>query len=117
MVSVYIPNAGEGLKRLSYRTAEWDLDFREFLESLRKKKNVVIAGDMNVAHSEIDISNPKANKRSAGFTIEERNEFTKLLDIGWIDTFRNKYPNNVFIHNVLGEILLLVCPIQGQRTE
>lgn len=95
MVSAYIPNAGEGLKRLSYRTNEWDYDFREFLQNLRNKKNVILGGDMNVAHFEIDISNPKGNKKSAGFTLEERNEFTKLLDLGWIDTFRAKYPDKV----------------------
>lgn len=97
LVSVYTPNSGVGLlKRLDYRVKEWDVDFRNYIDTLRKQKNVIIAGDLNVAHQEIDIHDPKGNLRSSGFTIEERNEFTKLLYSGYIDTFRLKHPTEVY---------------------
>ena len=120
LISVYIPNAGEGLKRLSYRTQEWDVDFRGYLENLRAKKNVIMCGDLNVAHHEIDISNPKGNKKSAGFTLEERNEFTKLLELGYIDSFRSKYPDKVyyiFYKNSVNILIGLQDLMLGLRTK
>ena len=91
-----MPNAGQKLDRLSYRTLEWDSDFRNYLKDLEKnKKSVILCGDLNVAHQEIDIFNPKGNKRSAGFTDEERNEFTNLLKMGFVDSFRKLYPNKI----------------------
>lgn len=89
LVATYIPNAGEGLKRLDYRVKEWDIDFQNYLESLKLLgKGVIWAGDTNVAHKEIDIHNPKGNLKSAGFTVEERNSFSTFLDMGWVDTYR-----------------------------
>lgn len=72
LVSCYVPNAGQGLKRLSYRVKEWDVDFQKFLNELKKKKPTILCGDLNVAHHEIDIAKPKGNEKSAGFTKEER---------------------------------------------
>lgn len=95
LISCYVPNAGQKLVRLDYRTQKWDPAFRNYLNELNKKKHVIWCGDLNVAHHEIDISNPKGNLRSAGFTIEERNEFTKLLDMGFVDTFRKLYPKEI----------------------
>lgn len=92
IVACYVPNAGDKLVGLGYRTEEWDPDFRNYLNELRKKKNVVLCGDLNCAHHEIDIHRPKGNERSAGFTIEERNSFTQLLDSGFVDTFRHFNP-------------------------
>jgi len=85
------------LKRLEYRTKEWDPDFRNYTHNLVKTENkpVIIAGDLNCAHNEIDIANPSVHERTAGFTREEREEFTKLLNEEFIDTFRYKYPNKV----------------------
>lgn len=80
---------------MSYRTKEWDIDFRAFLNELKKKKPTILTGDLNVAHQDIDIFNPKGNKRSAGFTAEEKAEFTKLLEDGWVDTFRQLHPETV----------------------
>ena len=91
-VCVYVPNSGEELKRLSYRM-EWDDDFRAYLLSLDAKKPVVVCGDFNVAHKEIDLKNPASNHHSAGFTDEERDKFTELLDAGFVDTFRQLYPD------------------------
>jgi exodeoxyribonuclease III len=82
-------------RRLGYRTKEWDADFRAFLTNLRKQKPTILTGDLNVAHQEIDIFNPKGNKKSAGFTIEERTEFSKLLEDGWVDSFRELHPETV----------------------
>src|SRR3990172_6109646 len=87
LVNVYVPNSQRGLARLEYRM-EWDKDFREYLEGLDKKKPVIICGDFNVAHQEIDLANPKANVKNAGFTPEEREGFSKLLDSGFTDAFR-----------------------------
>lgn len=95
LVSCYVPNAGEKLVRLDYRTKKWDPAFRNYLNELKKKKHVILCGDLNVAHHEIDISNPKGNLRSAGFTVEEREQFTKLLDTGFVDSFRKLYPKEV----------------------
>jgi len=89
LVNVYQPNSQRGLTRLDYRVKEWDPVFRAFLNKLEKKgKPVVFCGDLNVAHTEIDLTNPKSNRRNAGFTEEERTNFSTLLDDGRVDTFR-----------------------------
>ncbi len=92
MVTVYTPNSQNELARLDYRM-RWEDDFRTFLTELKAKKSVVVCGDMNVAHKEIDLKNPKTNRRNAGFTDEERAKMTALLDAGFIDTFRYFYPD------------------------
>lgn len=92
MVTVYTPNAKRELERLEYRV-RWEQDFRKYLEELRKVKPVIICGDLNVAHKEIDVKNDKANRGQAGFTDEERREFNNLLDLKYIDTFRKFYPD------------------------
>lgn len=94
LVNVYTPNSKKELLRLPYRMIFED-DLKEYLVSLKKKKNVILCGDLNVAHEEIDIKNPKNNLRSAGFTIEERNKFSALLDEGFIDTFRYFHKDEV----------------------
>jgi exodeoxyribonuclease-3 len=89
LVNVYQPNSQRGLTRLAYRTEEWDPAFLAFLRKLEKKgKPVVFCGDLNVAHQELDLTNPKTNRRNAGFTDEERDNFSKLLAKGFVDTFR-----------------------------
>ncbi len=88
VVNLYSPNSQRGLTRLEYRTQQWEPDLREFLGKLDRKKPVIFCGDFNVAHEEIDLKNPKANRRNAGFTDEERSEFGKLLASGFLDTFR-----------------------------
>ena len=92
LVTVYTPNAQSELARLDYRMI-WDDAFREFLLELDAKKPVIVCGDMNVAHKEIDLKNPGPNRGSAGFTDEEREKFTKLLDAGFTDTFRHLHPD------------------------
>lgn len=92
MVTVYTPNSQRELTRLEYRM-KWEDDFREYLNGLKKNKPVIVTGDMNVAHKEIDLKNPKTNRRNAGFTDEEREKMTVLLDSGFIDTFRYFYPD------------------------
>lgn len=92
LVCVYVPNSGEELRRLSYRM-EWEDAFRQYLADLRKRKPVVVCGDMNVAHEEIDLKNPSSNHHNAGFTDEERRKFSALLDSGFVDTFRYFYPD------------------------
>ncbi len=92
IVSVYVVNSGEGLRRLDYRTKEWDVAFFNYLHSLREKKDVILCGDLNVAHGEIDVYDPKGKEKQSGFTPEERNSFSKFLDIGYLDTFRHLYP-------------------------
>ncbi|MGI6095043.1 MAG: exodeoxyribonuclease III [Lachnospiraceae bacterium] len=92
MVTVYTPNSQNELARLPYRM-QWEDDFRAYLKSLDEKKPVVVCGDMNVAHTEIDLKNPKTNRRNAGFTDEERGKFTELLNAGFVDTFRYFYPD------------------------
>ena len=87
MVTVYTPNSQNELARLDYRT-KWEDDFREYLKQLEQTKPVVVCGDMNVAHTEIDLKNPKTNRKNAGFTDEEREKFSTLLDSGFVDTFR-----------------------------
>jgi len=92
LVGCYVPNSGDGLKRLDFRM-QFEEDLLEYLNSLKSKKSVIYTGDLNVAHKEIDIKNPQANIHNAGFTIEERNKFTNLLSNGYIDTFRYLYPD------------------------
>ncbi len=92
LVNVYTPNAKRALERLSYRM-EWEDAFRGYLKKLDALKPVIVCGDMNVAHKEIDLKNPATNHKSAGFTDEERGKFSKLLDSGFIDTFRYLYPD------------------------
>ena len=91
MVTVYTPNSQDELKRLDYRM-QWETNFLAYLKKLEEKKGVIFCGDLNVAHKEIDLKNPKTNRRSAGFTDEERGKFTEVLDAGFIDTFRHFYP-------------------------
>jgi len=93
-VNVYVPNTQKHLARLSYRM-EFDNNFRRYLKRLNMDKPVIAGGDFNVAHNPIDIKNPKANERNAGYTIEERTQFQKLLDSGFIDTFRYLYPDEI----------------------
>lgn len=85
---MYAPNSQNELRRLDYRAGEWEPAFRKYLKRLVKSKPAVACGDFNVAHKELDIARPKANERTAGYTIEERNEFTKLLKAGFVDSFR-----------------------------
>ncbi len=92
IVTVYTPNSQEGLKRLDYRM-EWEDDFLSYLKGLEEKKPVIVCGDMNVAHKEIDLKNPKTNHKNAGFTDEERAKFSSLLNAGFTDTFRFFYPD------------------------
>lgn len=94
LVTVYTPNSQDGLKRLDYRMT-WEDNFQAYLHRLDEKKPVVVCGDMNVAHEEIDIKNPKTNRRNAGFTDEEREKFTALINSGFIDTFRFLHPDDV----------------------
>ena len=96
IIGCYVPNSGEGLKRLDYRIKEWDVDFRQYVNNLKQDNHtVIIGGDMNVSHKEIDLRNPKSNTRTAGFTIEERNSFSLLLEMGFVDTFRHLYKDKV----------------------
>jgi len=94
LVNCYVPNSKRELLRLDSRMRFEDL-MRDYLNNLKSKKNVIYCGDLNVAHEEIDIKNPKANRRNAGFTDEERDKMTKLLDSGFVDTFRHLYPDTV----------------------
>jgi exodeoxyribonuclease-3 len=94
LVTVYVPNSQDELKRLDYRM-KWEDDFQAYLQQLDQKKPVVVCGDLNVAHEEIDIKNPKTNRRNAGFTDEERQKFTQWLSKGFKDTFRTLYPEQV----------------------
>ena len=94
LLCVYTPNSQRELARLDYRQ-EWEDDLREYIKSLDSTKPVIYCGDLNVAHEEIDLKNPKTNHHSAGFTDEERNKFTELLNAGFRDTFRSLYPEKV----------------------
>ena len=94
IVTVYTPNSQDGLRRLEYRM-KWEEDFQAFLHKLDENKPVIVCGDMNVAHQEIDIKNPKTNHKNAGFTDEEREKMTILLNNGFIDSFRTLYPEQV----------------------
>lgn len=98
LVTVYTPNSQDGLKRLDYRM-EWEDAFRVYIKSLDNNKPVIICGDLNVAHKEIDLKNPKSNRKNAGFTDEEREKFSTLLDAGFIDTFRHLYPEQTDIYS------------------
>lgn len=92
LVTCYTPNSQRGLTRLDYRMT-WEDDFRDYLNMLKNVKPVVLCGDLNVAHKEIDLKNPSSNKKNAGFTEEERTQFQNLLDVGYTDTFRHLYPD------------------------
>ena len=98
MVTVYTPNSQNGLARLEYRM-KWEDDFRNYLLNLKKSKPVIVTGDMNVVHKEIDLKNPKTNRKNAGFTDEERQKMTELLEVGFIDTFRYFYPDTEGIYS------------------
>lgn len=98
VVTCYTPNSQDGLARLSYRM-EWEDDFRAYVKGLEKKKPVIFCGDLNVAHREIDLKNPKTNRKNAGFTDEERGKFTELLDAGFIDTYRYFYPDQEGVYS------------------
>lgn len=97
-ITAYVPNAQEELKRLDYRM-KWEDDIREYLNKLKDKKPVIYSGDLNVAHNEIDLKNPKTNRKNAGFSDEEREKFQNLLDSGFIDTFRYKYPDKEGVYS------------------
>ena len=98
LITVYTPNSQEELRRLDYRM-KWDDDFRAYLKKLEEKKPVIVCGDLNVAHKEIDLKNPKTNRKNAGFTDEERAKFTTLLESGFTDTFRYCYPEQEGIYS------------------
>ena len=98
VVTVYTPNSQDELRRLDYRM-KWEEDFRKFLLELDAKKPVIVCGDMNVAHKEIDLKNPKSNRKNAGFTDEEREKMTSLLSSGFTDTFRYFYPDQTDIYS------------------
>jgi exodeoxyribonuclease-3 len=99
LVCIYTPNSQDELRRLDYRM-QWEDDFRAYLLKLQAcGKGVIVCGDLNVAHQEIDLKNPKTNRRNAGFTDEERGKFTELLDAGFIDTFRYFYPDQTDIYS------------------
>ena len=98
LITVYTPNSQEELRRLDYRM-KWDDDFRAYLKKLEEKKPVIVCGDLNVAHKEIDLKNPKTNRKNAGFTDEERAKFTILLESGFTDTFRYFYPEQEGIYS------------------
>jgi exodeoxyribonuclease-3 len=98
LVTVYVPNSQDELRRLEYRMT-WEDAFRQYLLALQAKKPVIVCGDLNVAHNEIDLKNPKTNRRNAGFTDEERGKMTELLAAGFIDTFRHFYPDQKNIYS------------------
>ena len=98
VITVYTPNSQDGLKRLEYRM-KWEEDFCSYLKKLEEKKPVIFCGDLNVAHKEIDLKNPKTNRKNAGFTDEERAAMTHLQEVGFVDTFRHFYPNQEGIYS------------------
>ena len=98
LITVYVPNSQDGLKRLDYRMT-WEDDFLAYLKKLEEKKPVVVCGDLNVAHQEIDLKNPKSNRKNAGFTDEERAKFNRWLEAGFTDTFRYFYPDKKDIYS------------------
>jgi exodeoxyribonuclease-3 len=98
LVCVYTPNSQDELKRLDYRM-QWETDFKAYLKKLEQNKPVMVCGDLNVAHQEIDLKNPKTNRRNAGFTDEERGKMTELLSDGFVDTFRYFYPDQKDIYS------------------
>lgn len=98
LITVYTPNSQDGLRRLDYRMT-WEDDFLEYIKRLDEKKPVIVCGDLNVAHEEIDLKNPKSNRKNAGFTDEEREKMTKWLNSGFTDTFRYFYPEQKDIYS------------------
>ena len=98
LVTCYTPNSQNELKRLDYRM-KWEDDFRSYISTLDRKKPVILCGDLNVAHKEIDLKNPKTNRKNAGFTDEERGKMTELLDSGFTDSFRYIYPDKEGIYS------------------
>ncbi len=98
LVTVYVPNSQDGLKRLDYRM-RWEDDFRGYLQGLDVSKPVIVCGDLNVAHREIDLKNPKTNRHNAGFTDEERAKMTTLLEAGWVDTYRLLHPDTEGVYS------------------
>ena len=98
LVCVYVPNSQDGLKRLDYRM-KWEDDFLAYLKNLEKTKPVIFCGDLNVAHKEIDLKNPKTNRKNAGFTDEEREKFTNVINAGFIDTYRYFYPDQEGVYS------------------
>lgn len=98
LICVYTPNSKDQLLRLDYRM-KWEDDFKDYLHRLNEKKSVIVCGDLNVAHKEIDLKNPKTNRRNAGFTDEERGKMTALLDSGFTDSFRYLYPDQEGIYS------------------
>jgi len=98
LVNCYTPNSQRELARLDYRM-EWEEDFREYLSSLAAKKGVILCGDLNVAHKEIDLKNPSSNRKNAGFTDKEREKMTNLLSSGFVDSFRHYYPDRTGIYS------------------
>ena len=98
LITVYTPNSQDELKRLDYRM-QWEDDFRAYLNRLAQEKGVIVCGDMNVAHKEIDLKNPKTNRNNAGFTDQERGKMTELLESGFIDTYRYFYPDTEGVYS------------------
>ena len=98
VITVYTPNSQNELARLDYRM-KWEEDFIDYLKKIEKNKPVIVCGDLNVAHKEIDLKNPKTNRKNAGFTDDEREKFTELLNSGFIDTFRYFYPDTTGIYS------------------
>lgn len=98
VITVYTPNSQNELARLDYRM-KWEEDFKDYLKKIEKNKPVIVCGDLNVAHKEIDLKNPKTNRKNAGFTDDEREKFTELLNSGFIDTFRYFYPDTTGIYS------------------
>ena len=93
LVNIYTPNSKSDLSRLKFRQTQWEPSFRKYLKSLEKEKPVIVCGDLNVAHQEIDLANPKTNRKNAGFTDEERGQMDELIKSGFVDTFRHFNPN------------------------
>ena len=93
LVNVYTPNSKSDLSRLKFRQTQWEPNFRKYLKSLEKEKPVIVCGDLNVAHEEIDLANPKTSRKNAGFTDEERGQMNELIKSGFVDTFRHFNPN------------------------
>ena len=98
LVTAYVPNSQDELRRLDYRM-QWDRDLLAYLKGLEQRKPVLLCGDLNVAHREIDLKNPKSNRRNAGFTDEERAGFQSMMDAGFVDTFRHFYPDQEGIYS------------------
>ena len=92
LISCYTPNSGEGLKRIDYRINNWDKDFFQYINSLKEKKDIILAGDLNVAKEDIDLFEPKGNERTPGFTKKEKDSFKNFLDMGYVDSFRDLHP-------------------------